>query len=185
MARFFVCMVAVVLLAACGPSRFITPPLLPTLTSLPPDQPVDNSADIFMPAYEIPYLPQGTDSALKRDTAAIESKQILTLEMFPPQYTLVLKGTLPTICHQLRVKVSEPNSKNIITMDVYSVTDPNKACALVVAPFEVNIGLNGFAAGTHSILVNGEAAGEIKIASAIESHSMKGFELYSWQSDGV
>ena len=161
MARIMVFVLVAVLIASCGQSQFATPPILPTPTSLPLDQPVENLPNIFQPSLEYPWLPKETDSSLTRDIAMIESKQILILEMFPPQYVLVLKGTLPTICHQLRVVVSEPNSENRINVDVYSVTDPNTFCVLVVAPFEVNINLNGYMAGSYSVYVNDEAAGEI------------------------
>ena len=179
MTRFFVLILTAALLTACGSTQFETPP------SLPPDQPVDNGSGVT-PLPATSYLPQETDAALTRDSVTIESMEILTLESFPLQYTLALKGTLPTICHQLRVNINEPNSKNEIKVEVYSLTDPNEVCALVVAPFEANIGLNSFPTGTYNVLVNGEPAGQISITSADEiPHAMKGYELYSWHSDGV
>jgi hypothetical protein len=179
MTRFFVLILSAALLTACGSTQFEAPP------SLPSNQPVDNGSGVT-PLPATSYLPQETDAALTRNSVTLESMEILTLESFPLQFTLALKGTLPTICHQLRVNINEPNSKNEINVEVYSVTDPNEVCALVVTPFEANIGLNSFPVGTYNILVNGESAGQISIASADEPpHSMKGYELYSWQSDGL
>ncbi len=179
MNQFMVIILTAALLTACGSTEFEAPP------SSSPDQPVDSGSGVT-PLPATSYQPQDTDTSLMRDSVVIESKDILTLESFPLQYTLALKGTLPTICHQLRVKINEPNSKNEIHVEVYSVTDPNAVCAMVLAPFEANIGLNNFPIGTYNILVNGEAAGQISIASADGlSRSMKGYELYSWQSDDV
>jgi hypothetical protein len=112
--------------------------------------------------------------------------EILILESFPQRYTLELKGTLPTICHQLRVIINEQINNDEINVEVYSVTNPNVVCAMVVAPFEANTDLNGFPIGTYNVIVNGKPAGQISITSTDEtSYAMKGYELYSWQSDSV
>jgi len=78
----------------------------------------------------------------------------------PPQIMLVLRGSLPTPCHHLRVAVNAPDAANRITIEVYSVVDPNRVCVQVLAPLDANIPLGSFAAGHYSVWVNGEQIGE-------------------------
>ncbi len=106
------------------------------------------------------YIPDPSDSELIRADAYLDSPELLTLESFPPQFTLILKGKLPTPCHKLRIAVSPPNSNNEIEVDVYSVIDPNAVCAEVLEPFEVNYPLGSFPTGHYVLIINGGQAAE-------------------------
>jgi hypothetical protein len=97
--------------------------------------------------YPAPWQPQAADQSLKRGEAFVEGMDILVMESFPPQYTLSLQGTLPTPCHQLRVEVAPPDSRNQIQVSVYSVVDPNAICTQVLAPFEASVPLQGMPTG--------------------------------------
>jgi hypothetical protein len=88
---------------------------------------------------------------------------ILVAESMPPQYTLNLKGTLPTPCHQLRVEVGQPDSQMRIPVSVYSVVDPSAICTQVLAPFEAAVPLQGLATGKYTVVVNGKEAGSIDV----------------------
>ena len=79
----------------------------------------------------------------------------------PGQKALNITGMLPTPCHQLRYDVAEPDLENRIEIDLYSVSDPERICAQVLVPFEVNIPLGELPAGEYTIWVNGKLAGEL------------------------
>ena len=123
-----------------------------------PDKAV-SSEDPTQPA-SIRYEPQPGDEKLNRDSAFPEKYQLLTLESFPPQFVLVVSGNLPDPCHQLRAVVAAPDAENKINIDLYSLTDPEKACAEVITPFEANIALGKFATGHYTVWVNGEQIAE-------------------------
>jgi hypothetical protein len=110
-----------------------------------------------------PWQPQPADQSLSRGEAFVSQADILVAESYPPQYTLNLKGTLPTPCHQLRVEAAPPDSQDRIQVSVYSVVDPETICAQVLAPFETAVPLGGQTAGTYTVIVNGEEAGSIEV----------------------
>ena len=118
------------------------------------------------PSYPNPSAPQTGDIApqpgdadLLRGEAYLESTELLTLESFPLQCMLSLKGNLPTPCSRLRVKVSPPNAEDKVVVDVYSVSIPDEMCAQVLEPFDVNFLLGNFPAGRYTLWVN-----EIQVA---------------------
>jgi hypothetical protein len=92
----------------------------------------------------------------------IDSQDILVMESFPPQYKLSLSGSLPTPCHQLRVKVSEPDAQNRIVVEAYSLVDPEEVCIQVLEPFEANVPLGSFASGEYTVLLNNQEIGQLK-----------------------
>jgi hypothetical protein len=106
------------------------------------------------------FLPQPGDAALTRAEAFLETTDLITMESFPLQFSLVLKGSLPTPCHKLRVDVNQPDTSNKVVVDVYSVVDPKTVCAQVLEPFEVNVPLGSFPAGKYQLFVNGEQVAE-------------------------
>ena len=141
------------LLAACTPATAYPNDGYPSA-----DQPVasDDAAAPGQPS----YLPQPSDSSLVRAEAFLASSDLLTLESSPLQFSLTLKGSLPTPCHQLRVDVGQPDAQNKVNVDVYAVAKPDRVCAQVLQPFEVNVPLGSFAAGHYFLLVNGTQAAE-------------------------
>jgi hypothetical protein len=100
------------------------------------------------------------DSNLMRGNVYLDSTQLLTMESYPLQFTLALKGNLPTPCNQLRVSTSPPDSVNKIVVDVYSVLSADTMCAQVLEPFEENVPLGSFPAGHYTLWVNGQKAAE-------------------------
>ena len=128
----------------------------PVTTPPDMDQPV-SSAETATPQAD---LPTPTDSNLLRGNAYLDSAELLTLESYPLQFTLALKGNLPTPCNQLRVDVSPPDAENRINVDVYSMANPDRICAQMLAPFEENIPLGSFSAGHYTLWVNGELIAE-------------------------
>lgn len=108
------------------------------------------------------YQPQAEDKDLQRGNAMIDvaNSDLLTLETYPLRFNLVLRGSLPTPCHQLRAVVNAPDAENKINIEAYSVVDPETVCAQVIEPFETTVGLGSFPAGHYTVLVNGEQVAE-------------------------
>ncbi len=106
------------------------------------------------------YIPSPADSTLSRSKVFLDSTELLTLESFPLQFSLHLKGNLPTPCHQLRVSVSPANAENKVNVDVYSVVDPNTICVQSLEPFDVNFNLGSYPTGYYYLYVNGTLIAE-------------------------
>ena len=149
MKRFLTFLLTLTLLTACGAAA------TPTDS---PDTPVDSDT----PPNGLPpiYAPRPGDDQLQRGAVFIDSTDLLTMESFPLQFSITLKGNLPTPCHELRVVYNEPDTENKIALEVYSVVDPGVMCAEVIQPFEQNISLGSFPAGHYTVWVNGEQMAE-------------------------
>ena len=147
MKTLFLLLASLLILTACGPA---------------PTQSPDTLVDSDSPPNGLPpiYAPRPGDDQLTRGEAFIDSADLLTMESFPLQFALVLKGNLPTPCHQIRVIYNEPDAENKIKLEVYSVTDPNAACAQMLQPFEQNISLGSFPSGHYTVWVNGQQVAE-------------------------
>jgi hypothetical protein len=108
-----------------------------------------------------PWEPRPSDNALQRGNVYIDTDNIVTLESSPAQFHIKLEGSLPTPCHQLRVQVNPPAGSQQINIEAYSVVNPDRICAQVLAPFNATVPLKDLPAGAYTVLVNGEKAGEI------------------------
>lgn len=108
------------------------------------------------------YSPKPEDVTLIRGEAYIDSNDLLTLESFPLQFMLNIKGNLPTPCNALRVLVNPPDAENKIYVDVYSVISPDKVCVQVLSPFEANVSLGSFPTGKYILFVNGIQVAEFE-----------------------
>jgi hypothetical protein len=107
-----------------------------------------------------PLQPLPDEANMSRGEVTISSQELLVMESYPLQVALLIKGTLPTPCHQLRVDVSEPDDQNRIMVEAYSLVDPAQICAQVLQSFEENIPLGSYPDGTYTVLLNGEKVGE-------------------------
>lgn len=148
-------------LTACAPTPAAPEPAIET----PPDTVVTSPPEGTMPANEPtqdpnPFAPVADDANLTRAEVFLQESSLVIRESFPPQISLSLKGDLPTPCHQLRVQIGSPDSNNKISIEVYSVVDPDMMCTQVIQPFEENVSLGTYPTGHYSVFVNGEPAGE-------------------------
>lgn len=123
-----------------------------------PDSPVSSDSP-STPGHN-DFLPNPADGSLLHGEVFLDSVDLLTLESYPPQFMLVLKGNLPTPCHKLRIAVNPPDTTNKVVASVYSVSDPDEICAQVLEPFEVNFPLGSFPPGHYTLFLNGEQAVE-------------------------
>jgi len=133
------------LFSACAPS---------------PDEPI--SSDAPTPLQPNEYAPHPEDNILSRGEVFLDSKGLATLESYPPQFLLQLKGNLPTPCHKLRIAASPPDANNKVNVEVYSVVNPGEICIQVLAPFEVNYPLGSYPTGKYTLWVNGEMIAEFQ-----------------------
>jgi len=90
----------------------------------------------------------------------IDSATLIAATSYPPQIFLLLNGSLPTPCHQLRVEVSEPDGQNRVRVEAYSLVDPNAICVQVLKAFEASIRLGSYASGHYTVWLNGKRVGE-------------------------
>lgn len=144
----FVFFVIAFVLSACGASPNDPANLDPSYPSYP------NTSN------QNEYLPKAEDANLMRADAFVDSTELLILESYPLQFTLSIKGNLPTPCHQLRITASLPDAENKIYVQVYSVVSADQACAQVLSPFAVNHSLGSFPTGHYYLFVNGNPVAE-------------------------
>jgi hypothetical protein len=105
-------------------------------------------------------IPTFSDTNPVRGNVYFDSAELLISESSPVQFTLMLKGNLPTPCDQLQVKASQPDAKNKISVDLYSTTQADKICSQLLEPFEKNFPLGSFPTGHYSLWVNGQKIAE-------------------------
>lgn len=148
----FLLTIFILAISACAPASGDNTVSYPEPSYPEPSYP--NPVDSTQPQSDA-YAPKPEDASLTRGEAYVDSSQLLTLESFPLQFMLSLKGNLPTPCNQLRIAVSPPDAENKVNVEVYSVSNPDEICVQVLAPFEVNYSLGSFPAGTYSLWVNG------------------------------
>lgn len=111
------------------------------------------------------YAPVLNDDQLTRGKVfmELENSGVILLESAPVQVRLHLKGSLPNPCYNLRVNPSQVNDQGRIDVEVYSLTQPGKACIDVLQEFDVEIPLGSFPSGHYSVYINGELLGEFDI----------------------
>ena len=153
------------------------PPLSKPVEPSPKQQvepyPEPSASDSTQPQQELPeavppptdheFAPASGDEALTPGNAFIDTSEVVLLESYPVQVELVLKGNLPTPCHQLRAIVSPPDGQNSIQVEVYSLIDPDMICTQVLDPFEARIPLGSYTEGAFTVFVNGEVVGSFDL----------------------
>ncbi len=155
MKRFLLFLLTLSLLAACAPRA--DDPSQP-VGSDDPNLPVSNE-DPVTPKFDN-TIPRHQDKDLLQEAAFVTSTDLLTMESFPLQFTLVINGDLPTPCNQLRVDVQPPTTDNKILVNVYSVVASDMMCTEMLQPFSENVPLGSFPAGHYTLWVNGEKVAE-------------------------
>jgi hypothetical protein len=125
-----------------------------TIDSNTDDQPT------FEPGTRSPMDPIPGEENMTPGAVTINESELLILESYPLQIVLELEGELPTPCHNLRAKASEPDAQNRIQVELYSLSEPDVVCIQVLQPFKTSINLGSFPDGTYTVWVNGEQVGE-------------------------
>jgi len=125
-----------------------------------PDAPVSSDRPFIPrpPAWE----PQAGDEQLERAEVFVDEFNLLILESYPPQYSLSLKGSLPTPCHKLRIRLHPPNPDRRIVVEVYALLDPdpNLVCIQVLEPFSATLTLEVQESGHYTVWINDQQVAE-------------------------
>lgn len=100
------------------------------------------------------------------DPVYVEATEILYLESFPVQVRLVVRGSLPTPCHQIRWEVNGPGLHGTIEVGLWSESDPEDDCVNALEPFEVSIPLGSFESADGAVSLNREEIGRLSIGAA-------------------
>jgi inhibitor of cysteine peptidase len=89
--------------------------------------------------------------------ANVESVDVLIMESFPVQASVVVSGQHPDGCTQISNTEQEFLDEKTIGLTVYTITPANAECIEEVVPFEENFSLDveGLPAGTYTVDVNG------------------------------
>ena len=162
-------MLAAMALSACGTGTddqavSYPDPSYPDPGYPEPGSPAEGGLDpagSTMPSNET-FAPLPSDEGMTRGEAYLDDVELLTLESYPPQFMLNIKGNLPNGCYQLRVAASEPDAENKVNVEIYSIADPDQICAQALAPFEVSYPLGTYPSGTYSLWVNGEKVADFQ-----------------------
>lgn len=160
------------LLAACSP-------IVPDETAAPGENPVVTEPVIY-PAPNLPvvvtpgaYPEPGGETTVptqpsvpagnwSRGEVFVDSSELVLRESFPMQVALLVRGNLPTPCHQLAYVANPPDANNQVVVELYSQYDASVMCIQVLQPFEQIIELGNFANDDFKVILNGEDIGEIQ-----------------------
>jgi hypothetical protein len=86
--------------------------------------------------------------------------EVVVMESYPMQVDVIVRGDVPSPCHELRWEIAEPNENNEIHIEVWSVVDPAANCDALLEPFEERFRVGEFTEYGYSIWVNGMQVGE-------------------------
>ena len=119
-------------------------------------EPVGNSPNEDVSPIEIKmYSPQPEDGDLVKGKVYLKSTEIKLVNNDPSQREVVLTGTLPTPCHNLRAIVGSPEFNNRISIELYSLVSPTAICTQELKAFFVNLPLGSLSEGHYILFVNG------------------------------
>lgn len=93
----------------------------------------------------------------------IDSTEIRYLESFPVQALLVVRGSLPTPCHEAVWEVQDLGEA--IDVRLWSLADPAQFCIQVLEPFEISIPLGSFESASIPVSLDGELVGRLEIGA--------------------
>ena len=105
------------------------------------------------------YLPLSSDGRLTKAKVMIDSAGLIFTTSEPVQVELILRGYLPTPCHELRIHIPEPDEEGNIMIRIYSLTDPDVLCEQVLRSFHETIILGVYPRGSYLVWINGGVVG--------------------------
>jgi hypothetical protein len=159
----FLLVVATMLLGACagGPLATTPPGNVPPAIIPPTDVPPKPLPPEGTPP-PVATLPAGTHP-MARGPVYADEVSLLQMESYPVQVVLLVRGSLPTPCHEVKWEIVGPDARGRIDVTLFSQADPSMACIQVLEPFEVSIPLGSYATGSFTVWLNGEQVGEFSL----------------------
>jgi hypothetical protein len=113
------------------------------------------------PTQEIPptFTPEPEPTPLTEPVfglAMVESIQLLTLESFPVQINIRVRGVLPNGCTEIDDIITQTEGTHF-DVAITTVQEPDVVCTEAVVPYEemVPLDVDGLDAGTYTVTVNG------------------------------
>lgn len=104
------------------------------------------------------------DQSLTRGNFIMDAGQVNTGEKVTTQAEIIVRGSLPTPCHELRAVPNPPDAQNRIVVDVYTVVDAGLICTQNIVPFDGIIAtLDDLPAGEYTVLVNDQEVGKLSV----------------------
>ena len=121
-------------------------------------------AAVIITGEDNPYAPQPGDSNLRVGGVILTSISLTErADLTPARAELNLFGSLPSVCNELRVKITPPNSAREIFVQVYSLINTKLKCDDVFQQFEADIVLALYSAGTYTVWVNQGRIGDFVV----------------------
>ena len=103
------------------------------------------------------YQPNSSDSGMMVDQVFLDSVTVQQSTSLPPNVLAILRGSLPTPCHLLRVVSLLSTQPDQIVLKAYSLFKKGQICIQKVQPFEVAMPLTKpGVADTYHLSVNGK-----------------------------
>lgn len=118
------------------------------------------------------HATESTATSAEPSPVYIDSTDILYLESYPVQVNLVVKGSLPTPCHEPAYEVQDLGTS--IDVMLWSLADPEMMCAQVLEPFEVTIPLGSYETADIPVILNGEEVGRIEVGAPTNVAALSG-----------
>jgi hypothetical protein len=94
----------------------------------------------------------------------VDSVDILCLESFPVQVHLVVRGSLPTPCHEAIFEVQDLG--DVIDVRLWSLADADAICIQALEPFELVIPLGSYESADIPVSLNGEPVGRVQVGTS-------------------
>ena len=130
------------LLSACG----LAPTPEPTETSLPP---------LVLLQADNPYAPKVEDPNLTVAGLMITSTSLIErFDLEPFRVELIIAGSMPSVCNELRLEIDQPNIDHEVHIKAYSVSKPTVKCDNVFQQFEANVLLGVYSSGVYTVWIN-------------------------------
>lgn len=98
-----------------------------------------------------------------RGPVYVDEAELLLMESHPVQVALVVRGSLPTPCHQVGWEVIGPDPSGRIDVRLYSLLFEGGGCAAVLEPFEARIPIGSYADGAYTVWMNDERVGQFEL----------------------
>ena len=104
-----------------------------------------------------PYAPRLSDAKWVRGSIEIDQAS-LRASASAGTSALILAGSLPTPCHELRLRIPEgPDAQGVLRIEAWSVAAPGRICAQMLQPFSVQVQI--FIGNASALRVNGLEVG--------------------------
>jgi hypothetical protein len=102
-----------------------------------------------------PYAPQPQDSGKTQAGVILTSLDLSERsDLNPVQTELIILGSMPSVCNELRANVNPPDNTYRVFVEIYSIMDPKLKCDNVFQQFKATLLLGVYSAGQYSLWVN-------------------------------